>query len=177
MYDPFLQEKVWTTVLFLLKTHRRTGKKIDPEIVRQFWGKSGWDLNPLTENTVNFIMAHLPKHYSENKVKQILHFRERDSVYIPSSEGEERSNWLSDELIDMAKSKGFSILKGRTRRSRQSYNLSGYRIEYRNSDGTFHLSERPGDVAAGYGFDMTIEEVEDFIRRAKPRFQRNGGAA
>ena len=172
MSDVFYDEKVWITVLHFLwqryihPCHKSASKCIDHDVVRRYWNHR-WG-GSLTEEEIEDILSKIPKRSSKGAKERILKRLKKVSVYQPTAAGEERSSWISDDLINMAKDKGFSILKGRKQRD-----LSGYRIEYRDQNGIFHISDRPEDVAAGFGFDLTLEEVEKFIREAEPRFQRD----
>ncbi len=120
------------------------------------------------KETVEVIRQSIPSVFSPENLKYVLGKRRDAAVYLPTRAGEERSSWLDDEIIQMAKDKGYAILKGKGH-----YELSGYKIAFRDEDGFFMEGNRKDRVAAGKHYDMTKDQVIKFIKEDKPRFVRH----
>ena len=177
----FLEEKKAILVMFICKTHEMMKEKSTAVEKKAFYygfwkqrfpddfkekgqplkmNRRGklvwyWDERPEATKVWNEILKESLKEAEELGLDQRSAKEYRKGFLL-----DWESRHIPDELFQLGKEKHLALLRGR-----DLYNCSGFRIEKRDSEGKFKLSTKPYNCLGGYGYDLSLADLEEYVRK------------
>ena len=164
--DIFNEERTWIIILYYYKRLKKHPEfEVKQADVKKYW-KDKWGLSPSALPIIKQLPGRIEGIIATEELYQVKAFRKDASVYLPTPPGDKKSSWISSDIMTKAREKGYAILKGKSK-----YSLSGFRISFRDQNGYFDNSD--DRVVRGAAFDLTKDQVIDFIENAEPRYPQS----